>query len=83
MMIEVFITNVQNAIDSSNVIWILKKIFPDLNFSFDFEHESIDFFPCQHSVLRVVGVWVNSSYIISSVNQIGFKCEVLEDKICT
>ena len=48
--------------------------------NFDFNETEVAF-PCGHTILRMEDV-VNSDEIIAIVKESGFKCEVLEDKIC-
>ncbi|MBK6266257.1 hypothetical protein JKA74_14520 [Marivirga sp. S37H4] len=59
----------------------IKEIFLALKITFDMEHDEIDFFPCQHNILRVEGKNINASNIISLVKNMGFDCAILEDKI--
>lgn len=81
-MIEVFTTSIQNQKQADSMLRILKNSFPELKFNFDLSDTGANF-PCEHSILRVEGTKLDSDAIISAVSQSAFKCEVLEDKICT
>lgn len=81
-MVDVFITNIKNAAENSKVVRKLKESFPHLKIDFDIENSETLFFPCQHNILRVEGINFNTFYIIKLVNNMGFDCEILEDKIC-
>jgi len=81
-MIEVFFTNVQTEVESTELLEVLRKRNPSLKSNFDLE----DFnkpFPCGHSILRVVGKTFDPSSIIQLLHSKGYKCQVLEDKVCT
>ncbi len=48
----------------------------------NFDLNETDFsFPCGHTILRVEGTKVNSENILKQIGKLGFKCDVLEDKI--
>lgn len=80
-MIEVFITNVEEIDQANRILENLRDCFPRLEISFDLS-DSKSAFPCGHSIIRMEGSLINSENIISTVNQAGFKCDVLEDKLC-
>ncbi len=80
-MVEVFITNVRESDQANRILENLKYSFPGLKINFDLSDPN-SVFPCGHSVLRMEGSQINSEDIISTVNQSGFICDVLEDKIC-
>lgn len=80
-MIEVFITDIQNNFQSDIILNNLQKDYPDLKINFDLNETDFSF-PCGHTILRVEGDKINSDKILVSVRQVGFKCEILEDKIC-
>jgi|TARA_R110002050_G_scaffold179449_1_gene312829 hypothetical protein len=80
-MIEVFITDIQTKVQADKVFGFTTNSFPNLKMNFDLKEEKKQF-PCGHTVLRVEGEIINSEKIISELNKLGFKCEILEDKIC-
>ena len=81
-MIEVFTTNIQSKIQAENILKTLEKSFPELKINFDLSETKFPY-PCGHSILRVEGNTINSESIISIINQSGFKCDILEDKVCS
>lgn len=80
-MVEVFITNVRRSDQANRILESLRDCFPRLEISFDLS-DSKSAFPCGHSILRAEGPQISSENIVSTVNQSGFICAVLEDKIC-
>ena len=80
-IIEVFMTDIRNSVQAEQMQKVLKNSFPVLKFNFDLENSEAPF-PCGHSILRAEGETINSEEIILILNKAGFKCEVLEDKIC-
>lgn len=80
-MVEVFITNVKQSDQAKRILKNLRDCFPKLEISFDLNDSKLEF-PCGHSIIRMEGSLINSGNIISTVNQSGFECDVLEDKIC-
>lgn len=80
-MVEVFTVDVQDQIKAETVVEILQGNFPALRIDIDV-NESESSFPCGHSILRVEGVSILPESIISIVNDAGYQCSVLEDKIC-
>ena len=80
-MIEVFITDIQNKAQADRVLNIIKTETADLKINYDLNETALSF-PCGHTILRMEGDVVNSDEIIAIVKESGFKCEVLEDKIC-
>ena len=80
-MIEIFITNIQDSIQADKVKTSIRNHYSDLKINLDL-NETGFLFPCGHTILRVEGDKINSDEIIVIVNQLGFKCEILEDKIC-
>lgn len=80
-MIEVFITDIQNKAQADRVSNIIKTETADLKINYDLNEKDLPF-PCRHTILRIEGDVINSDATIAIVNEQGFKCEVLEDKIC-
>ncbi|WP_418499365.1 hypothetical protein [Flagellimonas sp.] len=80
-MIEVFITDIPNKTQADRVLNIIKTETADLKINYDL-NETASSFPCGHTILRMEGDVINSDEIIAVVNESGFKCAVLEDKIC-
>ncbi|WP_314004575.1 hypothetical protein [Xanthocytophaga flava] len=81
-LVEVLITNIESDTENNHVVRKLKDFFPDLKINYDVEYEKIHLFPCQHNILRVEGLQINISAIIKLINNMGFECQLLEDKIC-
>jgi len=79
--IEVFSTNVQSEIQAQLILETLEKSFPELKINFDLNETKLPY-PCRHSILRVEGTTINSESLVSIINQSGFKCDILEDKVC-
>lgn len=80
-LVEVFTTSIQNDIQAEHTLQSLAGCFPELKMNFDLNETDLPY-PCGHTILRVEGDTINSKEIISIVNQSGFKCDVLEDKVC-
>lgn len=80
-MIEVFITDIQNKDQADRVLSRVLTEDIDLKVNFDFNETDLSF-PCGHTILRIEGDVINSDATIAIVNEQGFKCEILEDKIC-
>jgi hypothetical protein len=80
-MIEVFITDIQNVTQSERILSIIQNENVELKINFDLNETNFSF-PCGHTILRVEGDKINSEKILVSVRNQGFKCEILEDKIC-
>lgn len=80
-MIEVFITNIQNEIQANHVSYMLKNGFPELKINFDLNETNLPY-PCGHTILRIEGNIINTEKVLSVVNKSGFRCDILEDKIC-
>lgn len=80
-MIEVFITDIQTEVQVDKTFDFIKNHFPDLKIDFDLKDEKKPF-PCGHTILRVEGKTISSEKIISELKKIGFRSEILEDKIC-
>ncbi len=80
-MIEIFITNIQTEIQAKEVLDFLKANNPDLKISYDL-NETEKSFPCGHTILRVEGDKIETKNILTALNSLGYKCEILEDKVC-
>lgn len=80
-MIEVFTTDIQTQAQVKRILHIIGGQFPELKINFDLNESDVPY-PCGHTILRVEGVSIQPEQIISTVNNSGFKCDVLEDKIC-
>ncbi len=80
-MIEVFTTNIPNQIQGNKVVKSLKLYFSELQIDFDIEAPIVNY-PRDHSILRVEGNTIDAEHIISIINKKGYKCHILEDKIC-
>lgn len=82
-MVEVFITDIEDAQQSGRTTNLLERCFATLQFSLDLENSQVGTdFPCRHTVLRVEGNTIDTGPIMATVNRLGFRCEVLADKIC-
>jgi hypothetical protein len=68
-MIEVFKTNIKDKFQSAEVQIQILKHYPELKIGFDLE--DID------KVLRVEGIFFNNAKIISALDFIGIRCQVL------
>lgn len=79
--VEVFMTNVDNSIQMEFLQKRLEKRFPKLEINFDLG-ETDRTYPCGHTILRVAGKEMYSDKIVSAITKSGFKCHVLEDKVC-
>ncbi|SNZ00415.1 hypothetical protein SAMN06265377_2239 [Flagellimonas pacifica] len=79
-MVEVFITNVKEPKQAEETLKVLEHTLPKFKINFDLE----DFekpYPCGHSILRIEGSSINNKKIIQIIQNEGFKCEILEDKL--
>lgn len=74
IMVEVFITNIQEPVQAERILQVLENTFPEMKINFDLDD-------C-HRILRIEGAKINPESIISIVNKSGYTCEILEDKIC-
>lgn len=81
-MVEVFITDIQNAIQAERILNTIQTENTFLKINFDLNETNL-FFPCGHTILRIEGNKINSDKIMQMVRNQGFNCEILEDKICT
>lgn len=81
-MVEVFITNIQNNIQAARVLKNLRIDYPKFELHYDLNETEFPF-PCGHTVLRVEGDNISARQLMESVLIQGFKCEILEEKLCT
>lgn len=81
-MVEVFITDIQNNIQADIILNSIQKDNTGLKMNFDLNETDLSF-PCGHTILRIEGSKINIDKILKTVRNQGFKCELLEDKICT
>lgn len=80
-MVAVFITDIQNEIQSESVLNTIQNENIELKINFDLNETDLSF-PCGHTILRIEGNKINSDTIMETVKNQGFNCEILEDKIC-
>lgn len=80
-MVEVFITDIQSKIQAESVLYAIRNNNPGLKINLDFNETDLDF-PCGHTLLRVEGENINSENILTTTTEMGFRCAILEDKIC-
>ncbi len=80
-MVEVYITDIRDKFQSDKVITSILNFNPELNINIDF-NETGKQYPCGHTVLRVEANKINSEKILRIVRDLGFHCEIMEDKIC-
>ena len=81
-MVEVFITNILNKIQAEKVLKNIGIDYPKFELYYDLNETEFPF-PCGHTVLRVEGDNISAKQLMESVLIQGFKCEILEDKVCT
>ncbi len=81
-MVEVFITDIQNAIQAERILNTIQTERTGLKINFELNGTDLSF-PCGHTILRIEGNKINSAKIMEMVRNQGFNCEILEDKICT
>ncbi|MBN8787668.1 MAG: hypothetical protein J0I84_11315 [Terrimonas sp.] len=80
-MIEVFITDIQTEIQAKDILDFFKANNPDLKINYDL-NETDKAYPCGHTVLRVEGNKIETQSILTAMQNLGHKCEILEDKVC-
>ena len=80
-MTEIFITNIQTKIQAKQVLDFIIVTNPDLKITYDL-NETVNSYPCGHAILRVEGDKVDPQIILTALNSSGYKCEILEDKVC-
>lgn len=81
-MIEVFTTDIQTKVQANKILNIIQIENTDLKINFDLNETELPF-PCGHTISRIEGTKINSDKILATVQNQGFKCEILEDKVCT
>ena len=81
-MTEVFITDIQKNEEVHRVWNSIKKTNPGLKLNCDLIENSLPF-PCGHTVIRVEGNDIDPDKILALVRDHGFRCEIMEDKICS
>lgn len=80
-MTEIFITDIQTNIQATMLLDIFKANNPDLKIIYDL-NETDKKYPCGHTVLRVEGDKIETQSILTDILNLGYKCEILEDKVC-
>lgn len=80
-MTVVFITDIHLQQDADNVMQTLRQHHPELAVAIDMEATKRPY-PCGHAVLQVKGTTIAPASIIATVQAAGYKCDVMEDKVC-
>jgi hypothetical protein len=80
-MVEVFISNVSTAQHAERVADALSAHSPRISVHLDLDVAG-EPFPCRHAVIRAEGPAIDNYAVIAIVNRAGFKCEVLEERLC-
>ncbi len=80
-MTEIFITNVQNEVQTKNILDFFKIVNPELKITLDL-NETENSYPCGHTIIRVEGDKINAKSIVNMAKRLGYNCDILEDKIC-
>lgn len=80
-MTEIFIADIQTKIQANQILDFFKVNSPDLKINYDL-NETDNKYPCRHTVLRVEGDKIETLSILTTLQSLGHKCEILEDKIC-
>lgn len=70
-MVEVFKTNVENETEAQAVSMVLMHMFPDTRINFDLD--DVD------KILRIQSDKIYKDFVMKTVNDIGFKCELLPE----
>lgn len=81
-MVEVFITDVRNKVQAKSIANAIHSNHHFLKINIDVNETDLPF-PCVHSIVRVEGEHINTDKILDMVRAKGFKCHILDDKICT
>lgn len=81
-MVTVFISDIKTEVEAESILSTIKSKNEGLKINFDLNETELPF-PCGHTVLRLEGSKINVNRILATVISLGFKCEILEDKICT
>ena len=74
IMVDVFTKTIQEPNQAQRVLSTLRRVSPGVKITIDLDQ-------CEN-ILRVKGPQFDSARLIVLVNQAGFRCEVMEDKIC-
>jgi len=80
-MTEIFITDIQTEIQAKDFLDFFKANKPDLKIKYDL-NETDKPYPCGHTILRIEGDKIETHSILSAMQNFGYKCEILEDKVC-
>jgi hypothetical protein len=80
-MTEILITDIQTKIQAKDILNFFKAKNPDLKINFDL-NETDKAYPCGHTVLRVEGNKIETQSILTALQNRGYKCEILKDKVC-
>lgn len=80
-MTEILITDIQTKIQAKDILDFFKAKNPDLKINFDL-NETDKAYPCGHTVLRVEGNKIETQSILTALQNLGYRCEILEDKVC-
>lgn len=82
-MVEVFITDIDNARQAQRTTILIESRFAALRFHVDMDGSQAGVeFPCRHTVLGAEGRSIDVNGLMAAVKQLGYKGEVLADKIC-
>ena len=81
-MVEVFITDIKNKVQAEAVLENIQKTNSMIEIDFDLDETGFPF-PCGHTILRIESHKINISRVVESILGQGFKCAILDDKICT
>lgn len=79
-MIEIFTTSIENKAQVRDIHKIFEIDYPKLKIDFDLEDIQTTH-PFGQSIMRVEGTIISPENIIVIINNQGFECEILEDKI--
>lgn len=80
-MIEVFITDIQSKAQADTILSVIQHETPDFKIDFDLNETDLQY-PCGHTILRVEGAKIDAEKILMIIKKSGFRCEILEDKVC-
>lgn len=80
--IAIFITDLQTKRQEEAIMNMLEERFPEWTINFDASSNG-KLYPCGHTILRIKGIGVGKVPIKSLVNQLGIRCDLLEDKLCS
>lgn len=80
-MIEIFAVDIQRKGQAAAVLQILCECFPHLEINVDLSGTNREF-PCGHSILRIEGSIISTDEIVTQVGKAGYRCKILEDRVC-